>query len=159
MRRCSRSDHSTRAYVAEYVKLLVGQVRLCGGQAKWRALSVHLRSLYLLICAINRQLIEMEGEDALNVLNKPDKRQVKCYVFWMHCVNGISVQKIKLVPKLYHFIRTGSRRSILDAEMECGIVQKCKIATHFSLYVILFFLYQASDWLLNFAQISMACVY
>ena len=80
-------------------------------------------------------------------------------MFWMHCVNGVSVQKIKLVPKLYHFIRTGSRRSILDAEMKSGIVQKCKIATHFSLYVILFFLYQASDWLLNFAQISMACVY
>ena len=81
MRRCSRSDRSTRAYVAEYAKLLVGQVRLSSGQAKWRALSVHLRSLYLLICAINRQLTEMEGEDALNVLNKPDKRQVKCYVF------------------------------------------------------------------------------
>ncbi|RMX40248.1 hypothetical protein pdam_00014354 [Pocillopora damicornis] len=31
----------------------------------------------LLICAINCQLTEMEGEDALNVLNKPDKRQVR----------------------------------------------------------------------------------
>ena len=67
--------------MTEYAKLLVGQVRLCSGRAKWRALSVHLGSLYLLICAINRQLTEMEGEDALNVLNKPDKRQVKCYVF------------------------------------------------------------------------------
>ena len=67
--------------MTEYAKLLARQVRLCSGEAKWRALSVHLRSLYLLICAINRQLTEMEGEDALNVLNKPDKRQVKCYVF------------------------------------------------------------------------------
>ena len=38
-------------------------------------------SLYLLICAINRHLSETGGEDAFNVLNKADKRQVNCYVF------------------------------------------------------------------------------
>ena len=38
-------------------------------------------SLYLLICAINRHLNETGGEDAFNVLNKADKRQVNCYVF------------------------------------------------------------------------------
>ena len=38
-------------------------------------------SLYLLVCAINRHLSETGGEDALNVLNKADQRQVNCYVF------------------------------------------------------------------------------
>ena len=38
-------------------------------------------SLYLLNCAINRHLSETGGEDAFNVLNKADKRQVNCYVF------------------------------------------------------------------------------
>ena len=38
-------------------------------------------SLYLLICAINLHLSETGGEDAFNVLNKADKRQVNCYVF------------------------------------------------------------------------------
>ena len=37
-------------------------------------------SLYLLVCAINRHLSETGGENSLNVLNKADKRQVKCYV-------------------------------------------------------------------------------
>ena len=36
MRRCSRSDHSTRAYVAKCAKLLVEQVCLWSGWAKWR---------------------------------------------------------------------------------------------------------------------------
>ena len=36
-------------------------------------------SLYLLICAVNCHLRETGGEDALNVLNKVDKRQVNCY--------------------------------------------------------------------------------
>ena len=34
------------------------------------------KTLYLLICAINRYLSETGGENALNVLNKADKRQV-----------------------------------------------------------------------------------
>jgi len=38
-------------------------------------------SLYLLICAINLHLSETGGEDAFNVLNKADKREVNCYVF------------------------------------------------------------------------------
>ena len=37
------------------------------------------KSLYLLICGINSHLRETGGEDALNVLNKADKRQVNCY--------------------------------------------------------------------------------
>ena len=37
-------------------------------------------SLYFLICAVNCHLCETGGEDALNVLNKADKRQVNCYV-------------------------------------------------------------------------------
>ena len=37
-------------------------------------------ALYLLICAVNCHLCETGGEDALNVLNKADKRQVNCYV-------------------------------------------------------------------------------
>ena len=37
-------------------------------------------SLYLLICAINCHLRETGGEDALNVLNKADKRQVDCCI-------------------------------------------------------------------------------
>ena len=38
-------------------------------------------SLYLLICAINHHLSETGGENAFNVLNRADKRQVNCYVF------------------------------------------------------------------------------
>ena len=34
------------------------------------------------------------GEDAFNVLNKADKRQVNCYVFSMGSVDGVSVQRI-----------------------------------------------------------------
>ena len=51
-------------------------------------------SLYL-ICAIYHHLSETEGEDALNVLNKADKRQVSCNVFWMSGVHvdGVPVQK------------------------------------------------------------------
>ena len=37
-------------------------------------------SPYLLICVVNCHLCETGGEDALNVLNKTDKRQVNCYV-------------------------------------------------------------------------------
>ena len=37
------------------------------------------KSLYLLICAINCHFCQTGGEDALNVLNKADKRQVNCY--------------------------------------------------------------------------------
>ena len=37
-------------------------------------------SLYLLICVVNCHLCETGEEDALNVLNKAEKRQVNCYV-------------------------------------------------------------------------------
>ena len=37
-------------------------------------------SLYLLICAGKCHLCETGEEEALNVLNKADKRQVNCYV-------------------------------------------------------------------------------
>ena len=39
LRRCWRSDRSTRAHVAKCAKLLVEQVRLWSGKTKWRALS------------------------------------------------------------------------------------------------------------------------
>ena len=42
---CSRCDGFSRAHVAKYAKLLVEQIRLSSGQAKWRALSAHFAAL------------------------------------------------------------------------------------------------------------------
>ena len=39
-----------------------------------------LYSIIVLICAVSCHLCETGGEDALNVLNEADKRQVNCYV-------------------------------------------------------------------------------
>ena len=49
MRRYSRSDLSTRAQVAKYAKILVEQVRLWSGKAKWRALSAQF-ALFVNCC-------------------------------------------------------------------------------------------------------------
>ena len=78
MRRCSRSDRSSRAYATKYAKRLVGQVRLICELAKQNGERYPPNLLHLLI---NRHLSETGGEDALNVLNKVDKRQIKCNVF------------------------------------------------------------------------------
>ena len=78
MRRCSRSDRSSRAYATKYAKLLVGQVRLICEQAKQNGEHYPPNLLHLFICAINRHFSETGGKDALNVLNKVDKRQIKC---------------------------------------------------------------------------------
>ena len=64
--------------MAEYAKLLVGQVRLICELAKQNGERYPPNLLHLLI---NRHLSETGGEDALNVLNKVDKRQIKCNVF------------------------------------------------------------------------------
>ena len=34
------------------------------------------KSIYLLICGINRYLLEVKGEDGVNILAKGEKRQV-----------------------------------------------------------------------------------
>ena len=94
MRRCSRSDRSSRAYATKYAKLLVGQVRLICELAKQNGERYPPNLLHLLICTINRHLSETGGEDALNVLNKVDKRQIKCNVFRMPSVDGEKLNRV-----------------------------------------------------------------
>ena len=78
LRICSRSDRSTKVYVAKYAKLLFEFV--CD-MAKQNGERYPPNSLYLLIRAIISHLSETGGEDALNILHKSEKGQVNCYVF------------------------------------------------------------------------------
>ena len=81
MRRSSRSDRSTRAHIAKFAKFVCEVAKLNGERCPPNL-------LYLLICEIrDRHLSETGGEDALNVLNKADKRQVNCYVFSINCLS------------------------------------------------------------------------
>lgn len=101
MQRCSRSDLSTRGHVAKYANLLV--VCEVAKQIGQRC------SPNLLF---NSHFSKKGGENALNVLNKAEERQVNCYVFEWVIWTVSQCKYNKLDSKLYHFIVTGSRHSV-----------------------------------------------
>ena len=59
---------------------MVEQIQFVCEVAKQNGERYPPNSLYLLFCATDCHLREMEGEDALNFLDKAHKIQVNCYL-------------------------------------------------------------------------------